>query len=65
MKYKVGDEVTHFTGINGMVTKVLHDTNTYWFVYLKDNGELDRIDIEECEISLEENRKIGFGKNRK
>jgi len=50
MKYKTGDKVTHFTGINGMITNVLLDTNTYWFVYVRDSGELSRIEIDECEI---------------
>ena len=66
MKYKVGDKVTHFIGINGMVTKVMLDTNDYWFVYAKDNGELMRIVIDECEIDgFTEDNKMGFGKNRK
>jgi len=61
MKYKVGDKVTHFTGINGMITKVFMDTNNYWFVYLKDNGELCRIEVDECEIGeYTEDNKIGF-----
>jgi len=65
MKYKVGDKITHFTGINGMITKVLLDTNTYWFVYVKDGGELCRIEIDECEIEgYTEENKIGFCKNR-
>lgn len=63
MKYKTGDKVCHFTGINGMITKVLLDTNDYWFVYLKDNGELSRIEIDECEIEgYMEDNKIGFRK---
>lgn len=65
MKYKVGDKITHFTGINGMITKVLLDINSYWFVYVKDNGELMRIEIDECEIEgYTEDNGIGFGKNK-
>jgi len=65
MKYKDGDKITHFTGINGMITKVFLDTNTYWFVYLKDSGELIRNEIGECEIEgYTEDNKIGFGINR-
>jgi len=65
MKYKTGDKVTHFTGINGMITNVLLDTNTYWFVYVRDSGELSRIEIDECEIErYTEDNKIGFGKNK-
>jgi len=64
MKYKAGDKVTHFTGICGMITKVLIDTNTYWFVYLN-NKELSRIEIDECEIEgYTEDNKIGFSRNR-
>ena len=63
MKYKVGDRITHFTGICGMITKVLMDTNSYWFVYMKDNGELARIEIDECEIEgYTEDNKFGFDK---
>ena len=63
MKYKVGDRVTHFTGICGMITKVLMDTNSYWFVYLKDDIELMRIEIDECEIDEHtEDNKLGFCK---
>ena len=65
MKYKPGDKVTHFTGVNGMITKAFLDTDTYWFVYLKDNGELCRIEIGECEVEgYTEDNKIGFGKNK-
>jgi len=65
MKYKIGDRIVHFTGIHGMITKVLFDTNNYWFVYLKSGGELMRIEIDECEIDdYTEDNKIGFGKNR-
>jgi len=61
MKYKAGDKVTHFTGINGMITKCFLDSNNYWFVYLKDGGELSRIEIDECEIDgYMKNNKIGF-----
>lgn len=61
MKYKAGDKVIHFTGICGMITKVLLDTGDYWFVYLKDNGELVRVEIDECEIEgYTEGNKIGF-----
>ena len=64
MKYKAEDKVTHFTGICGMITKVLIDTNTYWFVYLN-NKELSRIEIDECEIEgYTEDNKIGFSRNR-
>ena len=63
MKYKVGDKVTHFTGINGMITKVFIDNNNYWFVYLKDNGELCRIEVDECEIDgYTEDNKMGFSR---
>ena len=63
MKYKVGDRVTHFTGICGMITKVLMDTNSYWFVYLKDDIELMRIEIDGCEIDEHtEDNKLGFCK---
>lgn len=65
MKYKVGDKITHFTGIHGMITKVFIDTSSYWFVYLKENGELVRVEIDECEIEGHtEDNKIGFSKNR-
>jgi len=65
MKYKTGDKVTHFTGINGMITNVFLDSENYWFVYMKDNSELCRIEIEECEIEgYTEDNKIGFGKNK-
>ncbi len=65
MKYKAGDKVIHFTGIHGMIIKVFVDTSTYWFVYIKDDGELIRIEIVECEIEGHtEDSKIGFGKNR-
>ena len=63
MKYKAGDKITHFTGINGMITKVFLDANNYWFVYMKNNGELARIEIDECEIDEHtENNKLGFCK---
>lgn len=63
MKYKTGDKVTHFTGICGMITKTLLDTNIYWFVYLKGDGELSRIEVDECEIEgYTEDNKIGFGR---
>jgi hypothetical protein len=65
MKYKVGDNVIHFTGICGMITKVFLDTKTYWFVYVKESGELIRHEIDECEIErCAEDNKIGFGKNK-
>ena len=64
MKYKAGDKITHFTGVNGMITKAFLDTDTYWFVYLKDNGELCRIEVDECEVEgYTEDNKIGFGKD--
>jgi len=64
MKYKIGDKVTHFTGINGMITRVFLDNKTYWFVYAND-GELVRPEIDECEIEgYTKDNKIGFGKNR-
>jgi hypothetical protein len=63
MKYKAGDKVTHFTGVCGMITSVFLDTKNYWFVYLKDNRELMRVEINECEIEgYTEDNKIGFGK---
>ena len=65
MKYKVGDKVIHFTGICGMITKVFLDTDTYWFVYVKESGELIRNEIDECEIEgYMESNKIGFWKAR-
>jgi preprotein translocase subunit YajC len=65
MKYKVGDKVIHFTGICGMITKVFLDTNVYWFVYIKEDGELIRQEIDECEIiEYSKDSKIGFSKDR-
>lgn len=65
MKYKSGDKVVHFTGTNGMITKVLLDTNNYWFVYMRDGGELARIEIDECEIDgYMEDNEFGFNGNR-
>lgn len=66
MKYKPGDKVLHFTGIHGMIVKTLNDTNNYWFVYVKEGGELIRIEIEECEIKdYSEFDRFGFNNNRK
>jgi hypothetical protein len=65
MKYKIGDKVTHFTGVNGMIVGVSLDNNVYWFVYLKDGSELRRVEVEECEIEgYTEDNKIGFSKDR-
>lgn len=64
MKYKIGDKVRHFTGINGMIVKVFNDTNNYLFVYVEDGGKLSQIEIEECEIDeyMDDNFDFGFCK---
>lgn len=64
MKYKIGDKVTHFTGINGMITGVFLDTNQYEFTYLDNNSDIKTIRLVECEIDgyMEDNN---FGFNRK
>jgi hypothetical protein len=63
MKYKPGDKVLHFTGVHGMIVKIFNDTESYWFVYMRDNGNLERIEIYECEIDgYSEYDKFGFQK---
>lgn len=65
MKYKVGDKIIHFTGIHGMITRVLLDTNSYYFVYVEDGGKIIRIEIDECEIQgCSEYDYFGFHKNK-
>ena len=53
----------HFTGIHGMITKVFNDSDNYWFVYMKSDGDLARIEVNEYEIDgYAEYNKFGFQK---
>lgn len=66
MKYKAGDKVTHFTGIHGMITRVLLDSNAYYFVYVEGDKTITRIEVDECEIQgYSEYNYFGFHKNGK
>jgi len=65
MKYKSGDKVIHFTGIHGMIARVLLDSNSYYFVYVEDGGKIARIEVDECEVSdYSEYDRFGFRKSR-
>lgn len=61
-KFSMGDKVTHFTGIEGMIVAIIHrDKNTYEMSYCHDGELISRI-VEECEISVRDNGTIGFKK---
>ena len=60
---KIGDKVTHFTGIEGMITAIFYRVqNTYEFTYCNDGEIVSRV-VEECEISLVKTDKVGFNGN--
>ena len=52
VRHGIGDNVRHFTGVNGKVTAIFHrgNKNAYEFVYLKDNNEPSACNCEECEL---------------
>ena len=51
-KYRIGDNVRHFTGIHGRVTAVFTRGwgSAYEFTYLKDGTEPTCCTCEECEL---------------
>ena len=52
VKHGIGDDVRHFTGVNGKVTAIFHrgGRNSYEFSYLKDGTEPTCCNCEECEL---------------
>ena len=62
MKYKLNDDVKHFTGTIGKIVKVDKTQKNYKFAYPDSNNLPASSTIEECEIieKLNINRKFGF-----
>jgi hypothetical protein len=63
VKYTIGDNVKHFTGVPGKVTAIFHrgGKNTYEMSYLKDGDEPTCCNCEECELETDTDSKMGFG----
>ena len=61
IKFELGDLVTHFTGITGMVTAIFHRSgrNSYEFSFLKDDSP-SCIAVEEHEIHISPHGSLGF-----
>lgn len=65
IKFKIGQEVRHFTGGVGMITQVF--PVKYEFTHLNGDQNIISTVVEQCELKLADcNEKIGFnGKNGK
>ena len=66
VKFGIGDKVTHFTGVYGMVTAIFHrgGRNEYEMAYLNSDGDPEKILAAECELEVSNNGSIGFEKKR-
>lgn len=60
-KFSIGDSVTHFTGIPGMVIAIFHrgGENTYEFSFLKDDAP-SCVNAQECELYPDSDHNMGF-----
>lgn len=64
VKFAIGQDVEHFTGIRGKITAIFHRSgrNAYEMSYLK-GDTLDNTSCEECELTaLPSNGGVGFRK---
>jgi hypothetical protein len=64
VKYAIGESVTHFTGVRGMVTAIfIRDKHTaYELAFADENGLPKVVAVEECELTNNENGSLGFRK---
>ena len=65
VKFAIGQDVEHFTGIRGMITAIIHrgGRNSYEISYLE-GEKLTCVTCEECELSACSTGTIGFGKQK-
>ena len=67
-RFGIGDNVRHFTSVQGKVTAIFHrgGRNAYEFSYLKDGSEPVCCNCEECELEElpDGEAMIGFRANK-
>lgn len=63
VKFAIGQDVVHFTGIHGRITAIFHrgGKNGYEMSYLEESKPTS-VTCEECELEADQPNSIGFRK---
>ena len=63
VEYSIGEDVIHFTGVQGRITAIFHrGINAYEMSFCNNDGKPDVVIVAECELSSDTNGRIGFEK---